>query len=53
MAITVVSGFEHREEIRELFTEYTKMLVETMVKAVTTTDPSYTLQSVYNTAPVF
>ena len=29
MAITVVSGFEHREEIRELFTEYTKMLVET------------------------
>ncbi len=33
--------------------ETTKMLVETMVKAVTTTDPSYTLQSVYNTAPVF
>ncbi len=33
-------------------TETSKMLIETMVKAVTTTDPSYTLQSVYNSAPV-
>lgn len=31
----------------------TKMFVETMAKAVTTTDPAYTLESVYNTAPVF
>ena len=50
------SGPEHMGYINHAdgsyVTETTRMLVETMVKAVTTTDPAYTLESVYNTAPV-
>ena len=34
-----------------LFDDYAKECVGRIVKAVTTTDPAYTLESVYNSAP--
>ena len=50
------SGPEHMGYINHAdgsyVTETTRMLVETMVKAVTTTNPFYTLESVYSSAPM-
>ena len=50
------SGPEHMGYINHAdgsyVTETTRMLVETMVKAVTTTNPAYTLESVYSSAPM-